>query len=208
MVWVDDRGWLGIAPQVDAHRSVRLAAPIPGDQTVLAGVGAVAFIGAAAAVYASADTSQGSADTVEYAAVPLPTTTTVPPTTTTVPPTTVPPSTVPVTTVEGQEPAPTTEAPPTTEAGSTIDPTTFPDTVPEGAFAPALFGLLTDQGIPGNVANCVIATSYDRGGGEAALVPMLLASDPTALETVRQAGADCGADPDALDAAIAAGTGG
>ncbi len=40
------------------------------------------------------------------------------------------------------------------------------------------------------------------------MVPLLLASDPTALETVRQAGADCGAAPDQVDAAIAAGTGG
>ncbi|MDW3215418.1 MAG: MMPL family transporter [Ilumatobacteraceae bacterium] len=206
MVWVDDRGWLGIEPQVDPNRSVRLAAPVPGDQTVLAGVGAVAFIGAAAGVYASADTSQGDATTVEYASVALPTTTTtVAPTTTT----TVPPTTVPPTTVEGEEPPPSTEAPATTEpSGPVIDPADFPDTVPAGVFAPALFGLLTDAGLPGNTANCVIATSFERGGGEETLVPLLLASDPTALETVRQAGADCGAPADQVDAAIAAGTGG
>jgi hypothetical protein len=203
MVWVDDRGWLGIEPQIDPDRSVRLAAPVPGDQTVLAGVGAVAIIGASAAVYASADMSQGSAATVEYGAIALPTTTT---TTTT---TTVPPTTVPPTTVEGQEPPPSTEAPGTTEpAGPVIDPADFPDTPPGGVFGPALFELLTDAGLPGNTANCVIATSFERGGGEDVLVPLLLASDPAALETVRQAGADCGAPADQIDEAIAAGTGG
>ena len=209
MVWVDERGWLGIDPQVDPDHSVRLGAPLPGDQTVLAGVGAVAFVAAGGAVYASADTSQGSSSEVAYAAAALPTTTTttVPPTT--VPPTTAPPSTVPVTTVEGQEPPPSTDAPATTEpAGPLIDPTQFPDAPPEGDLAPALFALLTDAGVAGNVAHCVIVTSYDRGGGEAALVPLLLASDPGALATVRQAGEDCGADPDQVDAAIAAGTGG
>ena len=204
MVWVDDRGWLGIQPQIDPNRSVRLAAPIPGDQTVLAGVGAVAFIGAAAGVYASADTSTGSSATVEYGAIALPTTTT-----TTTPPTTVPPTTVPPTTVEGQEPPPSTDVPGTTEpSGPLIDPAGFPDTEPGGVFGPALFALLTDAGLPGNSANCVISTSFERGGGEETLVPLLLASDPTALETVRQAGADCGAPADQVDAAIAAGTGG
>jgi hypothetical protein len=223
MVWVDDRGWLGIAPQIDPSHSVRLAAPLPGDQTVLAGVGAVAFIAAGAAVYASADTSTGEVDTVSFTAVDFATpttappadappttvpTTTAPPATTMPPPTTVPSGTAPPTTVAGTTPTETTGAPPTTDTGSTLDPNDFPDAAPEGAFAPALFALLTGQDIPGNVANCVIVTSYERGGGEDVLVPLLLASDPTALETVRQAGADCGADPDALDRAIAAGTGG
>ena len=214
MVWVDNRGWLGIAAQVDPTTSVRLGAPLPGDQTVMAGVGVVAFVAAGAAVYASADTSEGSAENIEYTAVPF-ATTTVPPTTapppTTVPPTTVPGTTVPGTTpptTDGQGPAPTTEAPPTTEGGTALDPNDFPDTPPEGAFAPALFALLTGAGVPANVSNCVIETSFDRGGGEEVLVPLLLASDPTALETVRQAGDDCGADPDQIDEAIAAGTGG
>ena len=191
MVWVDNRGWLGITPQVDPDRAVVLAAPLPGDQTALAAVGAVAFVGAAAGIYAAADTETGSTDAVEFAAVALPTTTTVPPTT--VPPTTVPDDTTPATT----EPA-----------GPAIDPADFPDEAPDGAFGPALFGLLTDQGMEGNVANCVIATSFERGGGEDVLVPLLLAADPDAIATVRQAGADCGADADQLDAAIAEGTGG
>ena len=159
-------------------------------------------------MYASADTSQGKADSLVYAAVPLPTTTTTvaPTTTTTVPPTT--------TTVPGQEPPPstsptdTTAPTETTAPGPAIDPSQFPDAPPAGNFAPALFALLTDQGIAGNVAHCVIVTSYERGGGEDALVPLLLASDPAALATVRQAGSDCGADPAQVDAAIAAGTGG
>jgi hypothetical protein len=222
MVWVDDHGWLGIAPQVDPNRSVRLAAPIPGDQTVLAGVGLVAFAGAAVGIYASADTSQGSANAVAYGAVALPVPTTVPPPPTTEPPTTEPPTTEPPTT-EPPTTEPPSTAPSTTDSstpsstdvpattapgGSPLDPNDFPDTAPEGAFAPALFGLLTGEGIPGNVSHCVIVTSYDRGGGEDVLVPLLLAGDADALDTVRQAGADCGADPDALEAAIAAGTGG
>ena len=207
MVWVDIKGWLGTESQIDPTRSVRLAAPMPGDQTVLAGVGVVAFAVASAAVYASADTSQGTADALVYTATPLPTTTTSTTTTTT----TLPPPTT--TLAPGAEPppssAPTDTEPTDTEPeGPAIDPTQFPSEAPEGAFAPALFGLLTDAGIEGNVAHCVIVTSYERGGGEATLVPLLLASDEQALATVRQAGADCGADPDAVDAAIAAGTGG
>ena len=207
MVWVDDQGWLGLEPQIDPGRAVRLAAPFPGDQTLLAGLGAVAFIGAGAAVYASADTSEGTADRIQYEAVALPTTTTTT-TTTTLPPTTTTTAPAPVTTVEGQEPVPTEPPTPTTEPGPLIDPTQFPDAPPEGTFTQALFDLLTAEGVPGKVSHCVIVTSYERGGGEAALVPLLLASDPAALATVQQAGLDCGADPDQVDAAIAAGTGG
>ncbi len=196
MVWVDSKGWLGIGAQVSPGRSVRLAAPLPSDQTVLAGVGVAAFAAAGVAVYASADTSSGSVDVVEYAAVALPTTTTtttttVPPTTTTAPPTG---STVPDTA--------------TTEPGPVIDASQFPDAPPEGIFTEALFGFLTGEGVPGNVAHCVIVTSYERGGGEGPLVEGLLASDVTALEVVRQAGADCGATPEQIDGAIRAGTGG
>jgi uncharacterized protein len=204
MVWVDDHGWLGIVPQIDPSRSVRLAADLPGDQTVLAAVGAVAFLGVGAGVYASADTSSGSADEVTYTAVDFPTTTAATTTTTT----TVPPTTVPTTTVDGQEPSPTTEAPPSTDAGSLLDPADYPDTPPEGAFAPALFGLLTAEGIAGNAAHCTIVTAYERGGGEAVLVPLLLASDAAAIDIVRQAGTDCGVPLDQIDAAIAKGTGG
>ena len=128
-----------------------------------------------------------------------------PPTTTTVPPTT----------VAGQDPPPsteapsTTEAPPTTVAGPLIDPAGFPDEAPGGAFGPALFGLLTGAGVPGNAANCVIATSFERGGGEGVLVPLLLAGDPAALALVGQAGVDCGVPSEQIAAAIqAAGIGG
>jgi predicted RND superfamily exporter protein len=199
MVWVDGKGLLGTAAQSDPGRSVRLAAPIPGDQTVLAGVGVVVFAAAAGGIYASADTSSGKADTVAYSEVPLPTTTTSTTTTTT---TTVPPTT---TTVAGQVPPPSV-APPTSD-GPLIDPGQFPDEPPAGVFAPALFTLLTDQGIPGNAAHCTIVTAYDRGGGEDVLVPLLLAADEGALETVRQAGADCGVPVELIDAAIAAGLG-
>jgi hypothetical protein len=200
MVWIDDHGWLGIDRQIDPSRSVRLAADVPGDQTALAAVGLVAFLGVGTGVYASADTSSGSVDEVTYGAVALPTTSVAPTTTTTT--TTVPPSTVPPTTVEGEEP------PPSTEAGSLLDPADYPDTPPEGAVAPILFGLLTDEGIAGNAAHCTIVTAYERGGGEAALVARLGENDPEAIEIVRQAGSDCGVPSDQIDAAIAAGTSG
>ena len=76
MVWVDSKGWLGTAAQIDPTTAVKLAAPLPGDQTVAAGVGLLAFAGAAIGVYASADTSSGTVDEVSFVAVPLPTTTT------------------------------------------------------------------------------------------------------------------------------------
>ena len=67
--------------------------------------------------------------------------------------------------------------------------------------------MLTGAGIPGSAAHCTIVTSYDRGGGEDVLVPLLLAADEGALTTVREAGADCGVPADQIDAAIAAGLG-
>ena len=90
LVWVDEKGWLGTQDQgADPSGAVRLAAPIPGGQTVGMAVGAVGFIAAGAVVYATADTSSGTATAVVYEATPLPTTTT------TIPPTTVPADTVP-----------------------------------------------------------------------------------------------------------------
>jgi hydrophobe/amphiphile efflux-3 (HAE3) family protein len=202
MVWVDLKGWLGIDDQVAPGSAVVLAAPMPGDQTVLAGIGALAFAAAGIGIYASADTSSGTASEVSFAAVPLPTTTTSTTTTTT---TTVPPTT---TTVAGQEPPPSTEAPPTTESGSLLDPADFPDEAPEGAFGPALWALLTGAGVPGNAAHCTVVTAFDRAGGENVLVPLLLSADPAALELVGQAGADCGVPPEQIAAAIEAGLGG
>ncbi|MEO6571921.1 MAG: MMPL family transporter, partial [Ilumatobacteraceae bacterium] len=199
MVWVDDRGWLGIEPQIDPDHSVRLAAPLPGDQTVLAGVGVLAFAAAGVGVYASADTSQGTADTATYQALALPTTTTttVPPPTTT---TTVPPP--PASTVPGQEPpAATTPAVP---AGPVVDPSGFPSEAPPGAVAPILYGLLTDQGVAGNVAHCAIVTAYAAAGDENALVALgLVEGSEAALTIVRQAAADCGITPEQTEAAIA-----
>ncbi len=116
-----------------------------------------------------------------------------------------PPTTVPPTTVEGQEPPPSSDAPPTTEAGPLLDPDDFPDEAPGGAFGPALFALLTDAGVPGNAAHCTIVTAFERGGGEGELVPLLLAADPDALELVGLAGADCGVPAEQIAAAIQAG---
>jgi uncharacterized protein len=80
-VWVDQRGWLGTQSQGAAPLgSVRLAAPVPGPQTVGAVVGAVGFVAGAITVYALADTTTGQATEFAFAEVPLPTTT-APPTT-------------------------------------------------------------------------------------------------------------------------------
>jgi hypothetical protein len=207
MVWVDGKGLLGTKAQEDPTTAVRLGAELPGDQTIAAGIGLVAFAGAAVGVYASSDTSSGEASEIVYGAVPIPTTTTTT-TTTTVPPTTVPVTTVPL--APGETAPPTSETPATTEpAGPVIDPTQFPDEAPATAFGPTLFDLLTGAGIPGNVAHCTIVTAFERyPGGETALVPQLIAADAAALDLVAQSGADCGVDPDQLAAAIAAGTGG
>ena len=71
MVWVDSKGWLGTKAQIDPTTAVKLAAPMPGDQTVAAGIGVVAFAGAAIGVYASADTSSGAADEVSFVGGPV-----------------------------------------------------------------------------------------------------------------------------------------
>jgi uncharacterized protein len=56
-VWVDEKGWLGTqTPVAGPLDSVRLAAPIPGPQTVGAAVGVVGFVAGGAIVYATADT--------------------------------------------------------------------------------------------------------------------------------------------------------
>ena len=202
MVWVDSKGWLGTQAQVDPTTAVRLAAPLPGDQTVMAGIGVVAFAAATVGVYASADTSSGATDEVSFSAVALPTTTTSTTTTTT---TTVPPTTVPPTTVEGQEPPPSTEAPPTTQAGPLIDPAGFPDEPPAGAISGALHLLLTERGMAPNVATCAVQTAYDRAGGEAALLAMgLTDGNPDALAIVIQASVDCGVPTEVINDAIAA----
>ncbi|MGH9132787.1 MAG: efflux RND transporter permease subunit, partial [Ilumatobacteraceae bacterium] len=60
MVWVDERGWLGTEEQQHDH-SVRLAAVMPGNQTALAAVGAVALAAGTVAVFAGAETSSGEA---------------------------------------------------------------------------------------------------------------------------------------------------
>jgi hydrophobe/amphiphile efflux-3 (HAE3) family protein len=186
--WVDSKGWLGVDEQVDPTRSVRLASPIPGEQTMLFGVGTVAMAVGAGVVYGAADTSRGSATTVEYAAVALPTTTT---TTTLPPPTTVP------TTVEGQAPD-----------GPKVDPGGFPDTPPEGAIAAVLFQRLQEQGVAGNVAHCAIVTAY-AVADETTLIGLGIADgNPDALAIVVQGGLDCGIPQDVIDAAIAAQFGG
>ncbi len=195
-VWVDARGWLGTGEQ-DRPReaAVALAAPLPGSQTVGAAVGGVAMLAGAIGVYATADTSSGQASDLAYAAVPLPTTTTTTTTTTTLPPTT---------TVAGQEPPPSTEP-----AGPLIDPSGFPTEPPtEGIVAPILFGLLTDQGVEPNVANCAITTLLERFDEPTLLGLGLAEATPESVAPVSQAAIDCGIAQETVDAAILAFTGG
>lgn len=198
MVWVDSKGWLGTEEQVDPTTAVHLAAPAAGGQLVAFGVGTVAFAGAAAGVYALADTSEDTSQDIEYAAVPLPTTTTT--TTTTIPPTTTTTTTLP----EGVDPPPTTEPTGTTEpAGPEVDPAGFPDAPPEGtAVGPVLWQLLVDQGVPGNQANCAVQTAYSITDEQTLLAMGLADGNPEALEVLREGSRQCGIPDETVDAAI------
>lgn len=184
--WVDSKGWLGVREQAGHDRAVRLASPVPGEQTLLFGVGTVAMVAGAGLVYGSADTSEGSASRVDYAAVALPTTTT-----------TMPPTTQPTTTVEGQEPT-----------GPKVDPSGFPSEAPPGAIAAVLYQRLQEQGVEGNVAHCAIVTAYEVAD-EATLIGMGVATGaPEAIAILVQGALDCGIPQDVVDAAIAAQFGG
>ena len=200
MVWVDEKGWLGIEPQINPDRAVVLAAPMPGDQTLLAGVGLVAFAAAGVGVYASADTSEGVADDLSFAAVPLATTTTTSTTTTTTT-TTVPPTT---TLAPGQEPPPSTEAAPTTAAGPAVDPSGFPSERNPDAIGGVLYDLLVDQGVAGNVANCAIETAFEVADSDTLVAMGLIIGEDEPLAIVRQAAADCGISEAQVEGAIAA----
>jgi hydrophobe/amphiphile efflux-3 (HAE3) family protein len=181
MVWADLKGWLGIDSQVGSGRSVRLAAPMPGDQTVLAGVGALVFAGSTVGVLAAADTSDGRVDDVSYQAVALPTTTT---TTTTTTSTTVPP--------------------PTTGPGGTpVDPSEFPSERNADPIGGIIWDLLVAEGIEGNVANCSVETIFQVADAGTLIGMGIATGAPAALEIVVQAGLDCGIDQDTIDAAIA-----
>ena len=197
MVWADLKGWLGTADQVGTSGAVRMAADMPSDQTVTAGVGALAFAAATVGVYAGADTSTGSTTDVAYVAVPLPTTTTTTTTATTVPPTAA--TTVPPTTVPGQ--VPTDSTAPT---GALVDPSGFPTEPPVGPISSILFNVLIGQGVEPNVANCAISTAL-LTADENELVALGIADgSPEALGIVIQGGLDCGIPQETIDAAIAA----
>ena len=135
-VWVDERGWLATQKQgFDTATSVRMAAKIPGKQTVVAAIAAIAAIAVVAlsagavAVYATADTSSGESSRVAYAATPLPTTTTI--TTTT---------TIATATVTATAPAPTTTVAGTEPAGPLVDPSGFGTERPTTLVGGVLFG--------------------------------------------------------------------
>ncbi len=217
MVWVDSKGWLGTAAQVDPSRSVRLGAEVDGAQLAVFGAGTVAVAAAAAGVYALADTSEDSSQAFAFAATALPTTTT---TTTTTPPTTVPPTTVPTTTMPPTtlapgETTPSTSAPPATTApptsepdGPTVDPSQFPAEPPPGVISPVLYQLLTDQGVEGNVAHCAIVTAYSIVP-EAELLEMGVAQGaPEAVDVLREGSLACGVTEEQFDGAIDAQFGG
>ncbi|MGA9278019.1 MMPL family transporter, partial [Ilumatobacter sp.] len=181
LVWIDEKGWLGTQEQgVDTGHSVRLAALVPGKQTVTAAIGAVVLVGAAIAVYATADTSNGSAEVAAFDAVPLPTTTTT-----------------------------TTEPPPPPEddgsGGPLIDPSTFGDEKPTSVVGGVLFDLLTspDIGVEPNVANCTIETLATRISDDELLGLGAATGEPAAVEPVAQAALDCGVTQNQIDRAVA-----
>lgn len=185
-VWVDERGWLGTQEQGDLDGAVRLAANLPGGQTIGAGVGAVALAAGVVAVYSTADTDSGAASTASFTAVPLPTTTTTTTTTTEPPPTTAPP--------EGEEPA-----------GPLVDPSGFGVDRPDSLVGGTLFDLLTgDQvGVAPNVANCAIETLASRISDDELLVLGAATAEPAAAELIAQAARDCGITENQIDRAIA-----
>ena len=182
-IWADKRGWLGTQqPSARPLDSMRLAAPLPGPQTVGAVIGAVGFAVTGAVVYATADTSTGTASKVEFVATPLPTTTT------TAPPTTLAPTTVP-----GQ-------------TGPVIDPSTFGTERPTSAVGGVLFDELTAQGVPPNQANCAIESV--PGGIDSVDPGAVIGGDDAAAAPVVQAALDCGIDQSVIDATLASIRGG
>jgi hypothetical protein len=176
-VWVDDRGWLGTQDRVAGPiDSVRLAAAMPGPQTLGAAVGAVGFAAAGVVVYSAADTSTGEASEISYEATPLPTTTT------TTPPTTVPPTTSPGDTVP---------------EGPAINPDDFGTERPTSLVGGILFDELTALGVAPNVANCAIESV--PGGVDNVDTGAVLAGDDAAAAPVVQAALDCGIDQATVD---------
>lgn len=185
LVWTDEKGLLGTQEQgANSTNSVRLAALMPGKQTLPAFVGAVLLIVAAFAVYGTAETSNGESESVAFAAVPLPTTTTTTTTTTTQPPA-----------ADGAESA----------GGPVIDPSTFGNEAPTTLVGGVLFGLLTDPeiGIAPNVANCAIETLSTRVTDEDLLALGAATGEPAAVEPVAQAALDCGVTQNQIDRAVA-----
>ncbi len=176
-IWADNRGWLGTQqPSAGTLDSVRLAAPLPGPQTVGAVVGAVGFAAMGVVVYATADTGTGAASTVGYTATPLPTTTT-----------TTPPTTIPATTVPGQE-------------GPLINPEDFGTERPTSPVGGILFDQLTGQGVPPNQANCAIESV--PGGIDSIDTGAVVGGDDAAAAPVVQASLDCGIDQAVVDAVL------
>ncbi|WP_241432226.1 efflux RND transporter permease subunit [Ilumatobacter nonamiensis] len=186
LVWIDEKGLLGTQEQgVEPGRSVRLAAIMPGKQTVGAVIGVVLLIGVAIGVYATADTDGGEAEAVEFDATPLPTTTTT--TTTTI----APPETEPETETE--------------DGGPAIDPSTFGTERPATVVGGVLFDLLTspDVGVEPNVANCAIETLASRISDDELLALGAATAEPAAVEFIEAAALDCGITQNQVDRAIA-----
>ena len=144
-VWVDERGWLATQEQgFDAATSVRIAAKIPGKQTVGAAIAVVALSAGAVAVNATADTSSGESSRVAYAATPLPTTTTITTIATTATiataATIATTTTIATATVTATAPAPTTTVAGTEPAGPLVDPSGFGTERPTTLVGGVLFG--------------------------------------------------------------------
>jgi hypothetical protein len=144
-VWVDERGWLATQKQgFDTATSVRMAAKIPGKQTVVAAIAVVALSAGAVAVYATADTSSGESSRVAYAATPLPTTTTITTIATTATiataATIATTTTIATATATATAPAPTTTVAGTEPAGPLVDPSGFGTERPTTLVGGVLFG--------------------------------------------------------------------
>ena len=75
LVWADDRGLFPVG-EVDAERSVVLAARPTGTRLAAFGAAVVVVVAAAIGLYASAEKGSGAQVDLAYAAAPLPTTTT------------------------------------------------------------------------------------------------------------------------------------
>ena len=181
MVWADERGLLGTEKQI-SQRSVRLAAPIGGQQSAVAALGLGAFAAGAVVTYGVAETADGEAVETQFIPAAFTTTTT----TTTIP-----------------------EIDDTDDAdGPSIDPSSFGDARPDSLVGGILFDGLIEQGVAPNVANCAIETTFSRVPEADLLALGLIEFTDEALAPIIAAARDCGIDDATIAATIESVSGG